>query len=227
MDRNMETIIRMVPQTNEVIVEQHQPNGCVSRKNIAPEDLMHCIYHSRKDSYVYHSGLLPDNCIGVSQSKNVRTYYLVCQDTTVPFTYQKTTYQNFPIPRLVFGFSYLPKEQKVVQSKVCIVGLGKLTADSTLYRYPFSNVGGSGRICLGNNTLPTYKHPGLLSTLPSYIMAMPNNNDSFLSENNRLSLEYRDLLEYLKDKSQETYYETVLKPTRETLGEFLERGYTE
>ncbi len=62
----------------------------------------------------------------------------------------------------------------------------RLGPETKLYAYPFSNVNAAGGICMGNNALPVYKEPARLSTLPGYILRIPNNNDQYSSGNNRL-----------------------------------------
>ena len=51
---------------------------------------------------------------------------------------------------------------------------------------------------------------------------MPNNDDHFSASHNQLKLEHRDLLEHLKDKSPDYYYEKVLIPSGRTLKNFIQ-----
>ena len=60
-----------------------------------------------------------------------------------------------------------------------------------------------------------------LASLPYLILEMPNNDAHFTSRNNQPKLEHRDLLEYMKDKSPDHYYEKVLIPSGRTLKDFL------
>lgn len=74
-----------------------------------------------------------------------------------------------------------------------------------MYRYPFSNVSGArGEICIGSNALPRYKTPHALASLPAFLLSIPNGDHSFSVLNNKLGLQYRDLLEHLKDKDIKT-----------------------
>lgn len=50
---------------------------------------------------------------------------------------------------------------------------------------------------------------------------MPNNDDNFDVRDNKLKLEYRDLLEHLKDKDPSYYYSDVLIPNGKTLKDFI------
>ena len=50
---------------------------------------------------------------------------------------------------------------------------------------------------------------------------MPNNNDHYSPDNSKLNLEYRHLLEMLKDKEPNFYYSDVLIPSGKTLNDFI------
>lgn len=217
-----DTKILIASARGEIVVEQFGTDGVISRKNIAPDTLINSITNSRIDDGTYHSGLLPSGCIASSFTKDTQTYFLRHPDLMADITYAGTEYLNFPLPRLVFGMTYRPKEQKVTKCKVFVVADEKFTSQSKLYHYPFSNVGVNGHICLGNNALPRYKRPEQLSTLPDYILRMPNNNDHYSTQHNQQGLQYRDLLERLKDKSPAYYYEHILVESGRTLGQFLE-----
>lgn len=50
---------------------------------------------------------------------------------------------------------------------------------------------------------------------------IPNGDHSFNALNNKLNLQYRDLLEHLKDKDPSYYYSDVLIPNGKTLKDFI------
>ncbi len=209
--------------TAQVLVEQRKKNGVVSRKNISPQSLSECFLTSRVNDERHSTGLLPENCIMVVTEKKFTCYFIRYPELSADFQYFDTEYRHFPIPRLVFGFKYLPMDHKIAGCSVCVVKDERLKEDTILYRYPFSNVSGGGHICLGNNALPVYKDPSRLHTLASYILRMPNNNDHYSKDNNRLNAEYRDLLEQMKLKTPSHYYTDVLVESGETLKDFLNR----
>jgi len=223
MEKDYDMIIRINSKRAEVEVEQHSKTGVVSRKNISPQSLSDCILTSRYDEEVHATGLLPEGCIAAVMEKKHIYYYIRYPELYADFSYYGTEYPNFPIPRLVFQFKYLIQEHKVAESSLCVVKDTRLTPDTPLYRYPFSNVSGDGHICLGNNALPVYKDPARLHTLASYILRMPNNNDRFSRDNNRLHAEFRDLLEQMKNKTPAHYYTDVLVESGQTLKDFLAR----
>lgn len=69
--------------------------------------------------------------------------------------------------------------------------------------------------------MPKYDKLHTLSTLPQYILGMPNNDDYFSETDNRLGYSQAQLMQYLKDKEPEFYYTDVLMPNGKTLQDFL------
>ena len=221
MNAASDTVLRISPNRAEVIVEREE-NGVIARKSITPDSLAQCLLSSRYDNECHPTGLLPEGCIAVTMTSKHTWYFLRYPELYADISYYDTEYLHFPLPRLVFGFQYLPREKKVVKSYLCVVKDERLTPDTPLFIYPFSNVHGDSSICLGNNALPAYKDPARLHTLEAYILRFPNNNDLYSSSNNQLNLEYRDLLEQLKGKEPSVYYSQVLKEKRQTLKNFMD-----
>ena len=50
---------------------------------------------------------------------------------------------------------------------------------------------------------------------------MKHNNDYYSPERTKLNMEYRTMLEFLKDKDEKFYYESVLKRSSKTLKDFI------
>lgn len=221
MNNYSDTVLRISPGRAEVLVEQEK-NGVICRKTIAPDSLASCLLSSRYDDEQHNTGLLPECCVAVTLTPKHTWYFIRYPELYADISYYGTEYPHFPIPRLVFGFKYLGAEKKVVRSYLCVVKDERLTPDTPLYTYPFSNVHGDDSICLGNNALPAYKNPARLHTLAAYILRFPNNNDMYSSSNNRLNLEYRDLLEQLKGQEPSVYYSHVLKERGQTLKNFMD-----
>jgi len=215
--------IHMNTDSGDVVVEQLKPGGGISHKHITAQTLNNCFLTSRYDEERHATGLLPEDCIAVVMEKKFVYYFIRYPELYADFSYYDSHYLRFPIPRLVFGFKYLPKEGKVAGCSVCVVKDERLTPDTPTYRYPFSNVHDDLSICTGNNALPLYKNPARLHTLAGYLLRLPNNNDLYSRKNNRLNAEYRDLLEQMKDKPPSLYYSDVLVENNWTLKDFLNR----
>lgn len=222
MNKGDELVLRISPSRAEAIVEMHE-KGTISRKNITVDSLANCFLSSRYDEETHPTGLLPEGCIGVTMTPKYTLYFIRYPELYADFTYFGTEYPNFPIPRLVFCVKYMPREAKVADCYLCVVKDERLTPDTPLYHYPFSNVFPDWRICMGNNALPVYKDPARLHTLVAYLLRLPNNNDLFSAEHNRLHAQYRDLLEQMKGKDPSLYYTDVLVEQGKTLKDFMNR----
>ena len=218
-----EVVIRIRPMDEKIQVEE-KIDGIVSVKNITTTDLVECFQNSIKEDKRYESGFLPDNCLSFSQSSTTRTLVLWHPHLSVDYTYHKTTYENFPLPRMVFGFD-LTNTGRIVGSRVAVVADEKPKPSTQLYLFPFSNVYNDGNICIGAaNSLPAYKNLWTLSGLPHHILGLPNNDHNYDRTDNKLRLGYRELLDHLQDKDPAYYYEHVLMERKgKTLQHFLER----
>lgn len=222
MENSGDITLRISPERLEIVVEQQKADGVIARKNISPESLSDCILGSRYDTEAHATGLLPEGCVAAVMEQKSTTYFIRYPELYADVSYYGTEYLHFPIPRLVFGFQYLPREGKVGKCKLCVVKDERLTLDTPTYHYPFSNVNsGNGQICTGNNALPAYKDPARLHTLMGYILRLPNNDDHFSAAHNRPRAGYRDLLELMKDKAPGFYYSDILVEDGKTLKTFL------
>ena len=222
MNSNRDTVIRISPGKAEIVVEQCGSAGVTTRKSLTPETFAKCIIGSRFDEMIRFSGILPENCIGTAIGDSKIWYFIRYPKLYADISYYGTTYEEFPIPRLLFSFAYDRESSKALSPRICVVKDERLTPDTPTYKYPFSNVFEGHGICIGNNELPIYKDPTRIFTLADYILRMPNNNDMFSEKNNKLGLGYRDLLEHLKDKPPAYYYTDVLIPDGSTLKNFFE-----
>lgn len=223
MKKQADTVIKLSPSCAQIVVEQTE-RGVVSRKTVTAEVLFKAILGSRYDDGVHPVGFLPEHCFSVTLAGKSMIYYLRFPNLQADVSYYGTEYPAFPLPRLVFSIRYLPESGKVGGVRMAVVQDERLTPDTPMYVYPFSNVYGNHQVCLGNNALPVYKDPARLHTLMRHVLAFPNNDDMFREENNRLGLGYRDLMEHLKNKPPAYYYSNVLLPTGKTLKDFMKEG---
>ena len=216
-----ETVIR-ISEDGKITVESDL-EGIWSFKQIAPDTLVQCIDRSLLRGAV-HSGLLPKNCISFSAyDDGNKEVVLLYPESKADISYFGTEYKDFPLPRLVFGFR-LTSEGRISSCKLGVVeNTDTLKPDTKMYHYPLSNVSGF-HLCTGNNVLPKCTSLHKLSSLPYYIMSMPNNNDHFNHSHNKPALEMRDLLELLKDKDTAFYYSDILVPNGAVLNNFIQKG---
>ena len=218
--REDELRIRIIPDHGQILIETHT-DGIVTCKEVQEDALLDCIKGSLQQEVV-SSGFLPPDCfhVGIFPSGG-KSYCLRYPHLYADISYHETAYPSFPLPRLVFAF-HVGKDGKVSKCRLGVAADERLTPETAMFRYPFSNVSGSdGHICIGCNTLPQYKTPHALASLPAFLLSIPNGDHSFNRLNNKLELEYRDLLEHLKDKDTSYYYSDVLIPNGKTLKDFI------
>lgn len=167
-----------------------------------------------------NTGVLPDRCVSYREDhKGTRYVVMDLGVFRMDLTYENTTYEDFPLPRLLYGF-VVDKDFKIKKVRVAVADMGQLRESTKLYKYPFSNVSGFN-MCTGSNSLPKLKSLRQLNGIPYYIFSMPDNNDYYRPDRTKLDMEYRNLLEFLKDKDEKYYYENVLIPTGKTLADFI------
>lgn len=92
------------------IIEVEQKKGpLISRKEISRDQLLNCFRKSvyiREDAPpVLSSGFLPLNTLAVRQTKESVSVVVWYPRLRADLSLYKTPYPDFPIPRLVFGFS--------------------------------------------------------------------------------------------------------------------------
>ena len=167
------------------------------------------------------TGILPEGCVSYRESRDGNKFVVLeLGSERMDLKYEKTVYPDFPVPRLLYGF-FLSKENKIQRVHVAVADMGTLRENTKLYKYPFSNVAGFS-LCIGQNSMPKVKSLRQLGSIPHYIFSMPDNNDRYSPDRTRLGLEYRTLLETLKDKTWEYYYTDVLIPNGKTLADFIQ-----
>lgn len=221
-DYTRDLILRVSPSRNSFVVEEHKPGGIIAYREIDPLELYYAISGSYTSNDFLESGFLPENCLHVSMTTSERHYVIWNPELRADIIYGDTEYQNFPLPRLVFGLRIL-ENGKVAECSMGVVADEKPTEDTQMFFYPFSNVHPDGKVCTGNNVLPRYKKLFAMKNFPRYLLGLPDNDDMFSREKNKKQLAHKELLEHLKDKEPAYYYTDILVPNGHTLGEFINR----
>ena len=215
-------LLRVSPSRNALIVEEHKPGGIISYREIDPLELYYIINGSYSSNDVLDSGFLPEHCLHVSMNASERHYVIWNPELRADVIYQDVEYRDFPIPRLVFGLRVLGNG-KVAECRIGVVADENPTEDTRMYAYPFSNVHPDGKVCTGNNVLPRYKKISAMRNFPRYLLGLPDNDDMFSVDRNKMGLSHKDLMEHLKDKDPAYYYTDILVPNSCTLGDFISR----
>jgi hypothetical protein len=213
--------VRICPGDERITVEERR-GDIVSVKLISPGDLIDVFRASAEAKQFFDTGFLPENCLSVKIYDHKKDLAIWHPALYADITYQKTLYEHFPLPRLVFSFGYTP-EGKTISYRLAVIADKTPTPKTKLYEYPFSNVYSHTGICIGAaNSMPIHKSLRTLATLPNYILSLPNNDHMFNPKYNKLGLGYRELLDHLRDKPPEYYYEKVLVPRNGTLQDFID-----
>lgn len=219
MIANEEMVLHINSSNGEISVED-KVDGVIRFKQISADALLECIKNSIERGMVIKSGLLPKNCIAYDVGDNdFRSVTILHEERYADISYYKSEYLHFPLPKLVFKFN-VKMGSRVNSCRIGIVADERLTPNTKMYKYPFSNVSGFN-LCLGNNVLPKCESLHTIASLPYQILTIPNNDDMFDPKNNKEHLDYRTLLESLKDKQPSYYYENVLVESGKTLADFI------
>lgn len=203
-------------------------NGIVITKNINYDILSKCIFDSAEEKGSMKSGLFPPGILCYEMYYHGNNKEVVCtfvhDRPHEDVTYHETRYADFPLPRLLFSFRFNQNNKLVNRVKVGIIPLTKtISLKTPMFYYPFSNIidNSQFRMCMGTNRLYLRK-PIDLPRLAQFILRCPNNDDYYDSSRNKPNLEQRDLMELLKDKDQQYYYDNILIPIpNTTVDDFL------
>jgi len=202
------------------ILVQETDGVTISYKEIDPDAFFDCIKGSLKHGAI-SSGILPQGCFHFAVDESgTRHVAMEFPSLSADITYQKTLYEQFPLPKLVFGFT-VSKDGAVGNVRIGITENKKITLESKMYVFPFSNVSGFS-VCIGVNRMPKVSYLSQLNGIPYYVLGMPFNEDHFASQSNRLGLESRALYEHLKDKDAAYYYSNVLIGSGLTIKDFIQ-----
>ena len=188
---------------DKTILVEIREKSVVRTKLIDIDALLDCLTDSM-------GGILPSNIISLTIRDDSRYAVVEFPDEYADITYMSTTYEHFPLPRLLFGFR-LESSGRISAVNLGVPALGKLTEKTPMFAYPFSNVN-RFLLCTGANSLPRIPVLQSLQNLPGFIVSLPDNDDYFHEQYNRLGLGHRDLLEHLRDKDRTYYYDHVLVP---------------
>lgn len=210
---------------SKLVTCEWQRGKRVFQKKITQQTFINCLTAAiaqAEKKAVWSTKLLPQNCIAFSElTGGVVQATLLYDRGQADIAYGEHFYENFPLPNLLFTFTFTPGS-RVNHIQMAAVEKGWLHPSLKIYRYPFSNVDSRGVLCTGVNEMPKCKKLYTLATLPGEILSMPNNNDHYRAQNNRMNLAFYDLLEYMKTKEPDTYYSEVLVPTGDDLSRYLE-----
>ena len=137
-DTTQDVILRVSQAKGTIIVEEHRTGGIISYREISPLELYYAINGSYSSNDFLETGFLPDHCLHVAMSVSERCYMIWNPELRADVIYGDTEYQNFPIPRLVFGLRIL-ENGKVADCSMGVVA-DERPAEDTLGHKEFPPV---------------------------------------------------------------------------------------
>ena len=165
-----------------------------------------------------------DNIISTIQTKelvnsNATWYILLREGVSANFKYKDKVYNNVAMPKTLFAIKVF--NDRCCNIKIAAVKTNRITNNTTIYRYPFSNVFDTRNVCLGSNTFSDFDLNGIqnLPMIPEMFLAMTNNNDGYAGSNTS-NFQYEELLELL---SESTFDNNILREsyTSKTYNDFI------
>jgi hypothetical protein len=219
MKRLIDEMVIHMKKDGSIVVEENR-DGVFTSKYMTPEDIARCIGKGILQSGI-DSGILPDNCVWYREEMDgTRKVIIRFPAQVMDITYHGTVY-TIPVPNIAFGFA-VSTDGRIMKCKLAVIEEGPVRMESKLYYYPFSNVNqGSFDICLGSNQLPVIKELRLLTTIPYWIMSLPNNDHDFNAKNNSQGLGYREILKYLSAVELNNVYSCMVESGK-TLREMIQ-----
>ena len=119
-DITQDVIIRVSQAKSTIIIEERKPGGIIAYREVSPLELYYAINGSYTSNDFLETGFLPEHCLHVAMSAAERCYVIWNPELRADVTYRDTEYQNFPIPRLVFGLRVL-ENGKVAECSMGVV----------------------------------------------------------------------------------------------------------
>jgi hypothetical protein len=145
-------------------------------------DLIHSLSSSSAEYIKEESPNLPANCRKFVKKNNGKEYDVYIE---IPKQQWNVELNGNPFkvgfPRLIFKWNLSKTSAgkwKVSLSKIVAVkGTRRISADTPVYQFPYSNVDSNGNVCMGGNQWPEISDMAELETLHSVFFHSPFSND--------------------------------------------------
>lgn len=176
--------------------------------------------NSQEELYM-ESPLLPQ-FVGIStvqylESESTQIYVLRKEACKMDLSCFGDAFSNVGIPTLLFKVKISNNSIKGIE--VVAITDPVISKTTMLYRYPFSNVFDTTKMCLGANNIAALDvaQTSTIYRIPNLVLSLDNNNDAYRNSNSS-NLELRELFTKLSGKK---FDEKILVQLKISNGKFL------
>ncbi|GAK41967.1 putative PRTRC system protein B [Paenibacillus sp. TCA20] len=198
-----------------------EDNGVKTTKYVYADQIIDMLQSSTggkeftSDRVVLTSPALPQNTAKYAQSEKGTNYlFITVEETTHDVKYHDFSFESIPYPKMVFAFAVAGKT--LISAYVAAYKDLSLRDTSELYRFPYSNVYDSGKLCYWTNELV---HDLVqLQTFPYQWREVPNNDHIYFSgETNKIKDTLYNVFDMFKNKP---FDYDILTPMNTTFGDW-------
>ena len=163
------------------------------------------------ENFKFTTPVLPKNCLYFMEEKQFKYVCIEVDRQKIDVNINEDIIEQVGHPKLVFGFTI--NGNQVVNASVAAVKDEVITADTRLYRYPFSNVHNHMGMCWsGYPILNEFRN---VESFPFLFLTGVRNFDLYP---HTAGLEYRELLQQLAGKE---FDDNLLVETEKTFATFM------
>lgn len=163
MDLDSNEMIIRLPENSADAYVSIRNGKTISKKIVSIPNLISSLAKEQKIS----TGLLPRGARVYSGSENNYTIVIEVPAGIRPINYNT---KNFIVPHPSYLFFFRVSNSSVVDVRIFALGGPITSLKNALYRFPFGNTYGDGRICWGGVHLPKIENPiNLISIIGMFL----------------------------------------------------------
>ncbi len=166
-------------------------------KVVSPQTVMKAAAPYQEE-YVVTTPILPKSCVFYQESRNRIRVGIEVEKGNHDVIFgeiEESLYKQVAYPKLLFWFD-INKSMQVLSANVVAVKDLLISEETELYRFPYSNVFESGKICWTIKSDP-YSSLRQLEILPYIFLGATKNMDLYEAAHD---INLRDLLEFMQEK---------------------------
>lgn len=201
---NDEMIIRINLNEPKIVETETIVNKVKKKKNLSFDSLARILMDSTEDNFEFDS-MLPQNMCKIKIQKGVMDVYVVVHPKQLPVRYALSNNQGIvllPYPKLLFCFSFGTEAINFIDGRCFAIKDEKISQDTELYHFPYSNVSDVGDICFGSNKIKTTGDISKdVNNLIELFFASPYNDDYYkVNRTGYLVNSFKELLNLLDNQ---------------------------